>query len=52
MIEPIDRTTGVGRVRVDTEMWRATTDGDPIPEGTEVHITDIRGTRLVVEPED
>ena len=52
VIEPIDRAAGVGRVRVDTEMWRATTDGESIPEGTEVRITDIRGTRLVVEPED
>jgi membrane protein implicated in regulation of membrane protease activity len=52
VIDAIDRTTGAGRVRVDTELWRATTDGDPIPEGTEVRITDVRGTRLVVEPED
>ncbi|MCB2224607.1 MAG: NfeD family protein [Actinobacteria bacterium] len=51
VIEPIDRVAGVGRVRVDTENWRATTDGDPIPEGTEVRIVDVRGTRLVVEPE-
>ncbi len=52
VVEAIDRTSAVGRVRVDTELWRATTDGDPIPEGAEVRITDVRGTRLVVEPED
>jgi len=51
VIEDIDRITGVGRVRVETENWRATTDGDPIPEGTEVRIVEIRGTRMVVEPE-
>ena len=50
VIEPIDRTTGEGRVRVETENWRATTDGDPIPEGVEVRVLEIRGTRMVVEP--
>lgn len=47
--EPIDRMAGTGRVRVDTESWRATTDGDPIPDGAEVRIVEVRGTRLVVE---
>jgi membrane-bound ClpP family serine protease len=46
----IDRKTGEGRVRVETENWRATTDGDPIPEGVEVRVVEIRGTRMVVEP--
>jgi membrane protein implicated in regulation of membrane protease activity len=49
VIEPIDRVAGTGRVRVDTELWRATTDGVDIPEGTEVEIVEVRGTRLVVE---
>jgi len=52
VIEAIDRSAGVGRVRVETENWRATTDGDPIPEGTEVRVVEIRGTRMVVEPTD
>lgn len=51
VIEAIDRASGHGRVRVETENWRATTDGDPIPEGTEVRIVEVRGTRLVVEPD-
>jgi membrane protein implicated in regulation of membrane protease activity len=50
VVEAVDRTAGVGRVRVETENWRATTDGDPIPEGTEVRVVSVRGTRLVVEP--
>ena len=45
VIEAIDRVAGVGRVRVETENWRATTDGDPIPAGTEVRVVEIRGTR-------
>ncbi len=50
VISPVDRHSGEGRVRVDTESWRATTDGDPIPEGVEVRVVEIRGTRMVVEP--
>lgn len=50
--EEIDTATGRGQVRVDTELWRATTDGDPIPLGTRVRVTEVRGTRLVVEPTD
>ena len=49
--EPINRVAGTGRVRVDTELWRATTDVDGIIEpGTEVAVVDVRGARLVVEP--
>jgi len=51
VIEAIDRAAGIGRVRVETENWRATTDGAPIPVGTEVRIIEIRGTRMVVEPD-
>lgn len=50
--ELIDRDAGTGRVRVDTEKWRATTDLDePIEVGTSVIVLDVRGARLVVEPE-
>lgn len=52
VIEAIDRAEGVGRVRMETETWRATTDGAPIEEGTEVKVLEVRGTRLVVEPID
>jgi membrane protein implicated in regulation of membrane protease activity len=52
VLEQIDRVSGTGRVRVATEMWRATTDGPAIEAGIEVRILDVRGTRLVVEPID
>jgi membrane protein implicated in regulation of membrane protease activity len=40
-----------GMVKVGTEEWRATVDSDiEIPEGARVKITEVRGTRLVVEP--
>lgn len=51
--EPIDRVRGVGRVRMDTEIWRATTTLDEtIEPGTEVRVVDVTGARLVVEPID
>lgn len=51
--EPINRIRGTGRVRMDTELWRATTDLDDVIEpGTEVRVIDVRGARLVVEPID
>lgn len=50
VLEDIDRTTGAGRVRMETEDWRATTDDEMISTGTEVRIVEVRGTRLVVEP--
>lgn len=52
VIEDVERVSGAGRVRVETEEWRATTDGGTIPVGTEVRVTAIRGARLVVEPVD
>jgi membrane protein implicated in regulation of membrane protease activity len=52
VLEDIDRTAGTGRVRMDTEVWRATTDGAPIPAGTAVRVVDVRGARLVVEPDE
>jgi membrane protein implicated in regulation of membrane protease activity len=50
VIEAVDPSSGVGRVRMDAETWRASTDGDRIEEGTEVRVIEVRGTRLVVEP--
>lgn len=48
--EAVNRRTGSGLVRMGTEEWRATTDGDAeIPEGVEVRVVAVRGTRLVVE---
>ena len=40
---------GTGMVRIDTEEWRAITEGESIPEGTEVIVSGITGSRLVVE---
>ena len=49
--EAIERHAGTGRVRVETEQWRATTDLDDVIEaGTPVTVVDVRGARLVVEP--
>ena len=49
--EPIDRLANTGRVRMQTEVWRATTDLDQeIDAGTEVRVVEVRGARLVVEP--
>ena len=50
VLEDIDRVSGAGRVRMETEQWRATTDGDPIAAGVEVRVVEVRGARLVVEP--
>ncbi|NND02500.1 MAG: NfeD family protein [Acidimicrobiia bacterium] len=53
VLVPVNRAKGTGRVRVETENWRASTDlADEIPEGTEVQIIEVRGTRLIVEPID
>jgi membrane protein implicated in regulation of membrane protease activity len=49
--EEINPATGEGEVRMETETWRATTDGGPIAVGTNVKVLEVRGTRLVVEPE-
>lgn len=49
--ETVERSHGVGRVRMETEDWRATTDLDiEIAPDTEVLVTEVRGTRLVVVP--
>jgi membrane protein implicated in regulation of membrane protease activity len=40
---------GLGMVRVGREEWRAeSTDGSPIPTGSQVRVADVRGTRVVV----
>lgn len=41
--------TESGVVRVGREQWRADSlDGQAIPEGAEVHVVEVRGTRVVV----
>lgn len=49
VIAEIDPISGLGKVRMETEEWRATTDGDIIPPGAAVRVLEVRGTRLVVE---
>ena len=49
--EPVSRLRGTGRVKMGTEDWRATTDGnDDIAVDTEVRVIEVRGARLVVDP--
>jgi len=51
IIVPVSRVKGTGRVRVESENWRASTDLDEeIAEGVEVKIIEVRGTRLIVAP--
>ncbi|MCK5438596.1 MAG: NfeD family protein [Gemmatimonadetes bacterium] len=48
----VDAATATGMVRVETEEWRATTDGRPLEPGTRVVVVGIRGARMVVAPAD
>lgn len=48
VLDAIDASSGTGRVRVETEEWRATTDGPSIQKGATVVVTSVRGARLVV----
>jgi len=50
VLETIEPIHDQGRVKIETEEWRATTDVDRIEEGTTVRVVAVRGTRLVVEP--
>lgn len=51
VLQDLDPAAGTGMVRIDTEEWRAVSDdGAPIPAGTAVIVTDVRGARLVVSP--
>ena len=45
--------SGGGRVRVETESWRALTDSDQeIPAGAKVRVVQVRGNALIVEPSE
>lgn len=50
VLEAVEPIHDQGRVKVETEEWRATTDMTRIEEGATVKVTGVRGTRLVVEP--
>ena len=52
VLEDVDRIAGVGEVRMETEVWRATTEGDRITKGKEVRIIGVVGSRLLVEADD
>ena len=49
VLQDIDPVSGSGMVKVDTEEWRATAL-QPIQAGTAIVVTEVRGTRFVVEP--
>lgn len=49
VLEDINPTTGQGMVKVHQEEWRATAH-QPIAQGTPIVVTEVRGTRFVVEP--
>jgi membrane protein implicated in regulation of membrane protease activity len=52
VLEDVDRIHDKGMVRMETEEWRATTEGGIIAAGTLVKVVGVTGTRLVVEPDD
>ncbi len=52
VLETIDPAAGTGMVRMESEEWRATTDGETIESGTPVRVVRISGTRLVVAEDD
>lgn len=52
VLETIDPVTSTGMVRMESEKWRATTEGEIIEEGTPVRVIRITGSRLVVTADD
>lgn len=50
VLQAIDPDQNTGMIRVETEEWRATTNGAVIEEGSDVTIVAMQGTRLLVEP--
>lgn len=51
VLEDIDPQSGAGMVRVATEEWRATSQM-PIAKDARIIVTEVRGTRFVVEPDE
>ena len=52
VVEVIDMVNNTGRVRVESDEWRAVSDAGHIEEGSLVRITALQGTKLQVEFED
>ena len=49
VLEEIDMHAGTGMVRVDTEEWRAISEGEVIAAGTDVFVSGVTGSRLIVK---
>jgi len=50
VLEEINPDTGKGKVRVESEQWRAkSADGEDIDAGTHVYVVKIEGTHLIVK---
>ena len=49
VIEDIDLVANTGRVRVESDEWRAVAETGPVAEGSLVRITALHGTKLDVE---
>ena len=49
VIEAIDIVENTGRIRVESDEWRAVAETGPIEEGSVVRVTALRGTKLLVE---
>lgn len=52
VIEQIDLVANAGRVRVESDEWRAVSSSGPIAEGALVTVTALSGTKLMVELEE
>ena len=52
VLETIDPTASTGMVRMESEEWRATTEGEVIEAGTPVTVVRITGSRLVVAEDE
>lgn len=51
VLERIDPAAGTGMVRVESEEWRAASQGEVIEQGARVRVVDVRGTKLIVAEE-
>lgn len=49
VLESIDKTKNKGRVRIESDEWRAeSNDGEIIPQNAKVEVIRVDGTRLIV----
>lgn len=52
VLQTIDPRAATGMVRMESEEWRATTEGEVIEAGTSVKVIGITGSRLVVTEDE